>query len=62
METAGLEKLVNYGVLGAVVCFMFWFGCTKLFPMFTEVVNCLNKAITALDEHLAYMRKQNGKG
>ncbi len=57
---AGWEKIANYGVLGVVVMFMFWFGCTKLFPMFTEVVNCLNKAIAALDEHLRYMRQKNG--
>ena len=61
METL-LQRISDYGALAAVLAFLLWVGYSKVLPLWKDTVICLNKAVEALNEHLEYIRKRNGKG
>lgn len=60
METL-LQRISDYGALAAVLAFLLWVGYSKVLPLWKDTVICLNKAVEALNEHLEYIRKRNGK-
>lgn len=55
-----LDKIMDFGSLGAVLAFTFWVGVKHILPMWKETTIILGKATDALDEHLHWVRQMNG--
>lgn len=56
-----LNRLADYGAIAAVLAFVLYVGYAKILPLWKDTVIILGKAIEALNEHLEFMRRRNGK-
>ena len=56
-----VDRIADYGVLGAVLAFMLWVGYAKILPLWKDTVIALQKAIETLDEVWKWAKDKNGK-
>jgi len=56
-----IDRIADYGVLGAICAFLLWIGYSKVLPLWKDTVIALQKALELLGEHLEWARKRNGK-